>query len=113
MGVAADQLTGKVRDDDRFDYDPKEIREQQIAALDERFQERKDRIKLLGLRARDAEASEVRSIRAFSHRPESLKDSQPVGDLIHDAGWIGGQYGWASRCRWICARGPWPRSMRG
>ena len=39
---------------------PGELRETQLAALDERFQERKDRIKLLGHRAREAGIAEIR-----------------------------------------------------
>ena len=54
MGAAADKLTALVADPGRFMFPAGELRETQIAALDERFQERRDRIRLLGLRARDA-----------------------------------------------------------
>ena len=40
MGAAADKLTGQVRSDDRFNYDAAEVRETEIAALNERFHER-------------------------------------------------------------------------
>lgn len=54
MGVAVDKLTALVADPERFAFSADELKETQVAALDERFQERRDRIKLLGLRARDA-----------------------------------------------------------
>ncbi|GAB7555604.1 hypothetical protein NRB_51250 [Novosphingobium sp. 11B] len=54
MGIAADKLTALVADPERFAFSAGDLRETQVAALDERFQERRDRIKLLGLRARDA-----------------------------------------------------------
>ena len=54
MGAAADKLTGRVRSGDRFNYSAAEVRETQIAALNERFQERKDCLRLLGHRAEEA-----------------------------------------------------------
>lgn len=54
MGIAADKLTALVADPERFAFSAGDLRETQVAALDERFQERRDRIRLLGLRARDA-----------------------------------------------------------
>ncbi len=59
MGAAIDRLTGKVRDEDRFDYAADDVREDQIAALNERFQERKDAIKLLKHRAEEANITEI------------------------------------------------------
>ncbi len=59
MGAAADKLTGMVRAEGRFDYSPKEIRQTQVEAMNERFQERKDSIKLLGLRALEADISQI------------------------------------------------------
>ncbi|MFD1959681.1 hypothetical protein ACFSHP_12615 [Novosphingobium panipatense] len=54
MGAAADKLMALVADPERFTFSAHELRETQVAALDERFQERRAQIKLLGLRARDA-----------------------------------------------------------
>ncbi|MFT4056083.1 MAG: hypothetical protein QM681_16385 [Novosphingobium sp.] len=54
MGIAADKLTALVADPERFAFSADDLRETQVAALDERFRERRDRIRLLGLRARDA-----------------------------------------------------------
>ncbi len=54
MGAATDKLTGQVQARDRFAHSHDELRTTQIAALDERFQQQKDRIKLLGHRATEA-----------------------------------------------------------
>ncbi len=62
MGVAADKLTGQVRADGRFDYSSTDIRATQVEALNERFHERKDRIKLLAHRAGEAGTAEIRSV---------------------------------------------------
>ncbi|MCI4592026.1 hypothetical protein MOK15_18220 [Sphingobium sp. BYY-5] len=62
MGVQADRLTGLVSLDYRFNMPYEELRAVQIAALDERFQERKDSIRLLGHRAREAGIDAVRSL---------------------------------------------------
>lgn len=62
MGAAADKLMAFVADPERFTFSADELRETQVAALDERFQERRDRIKLLNLRARDAGLERIRSI---------------------------------------------------
>jgi hypothetical protein len=59
MGTAADKLTAMAGDEKRFDYDPVELRDAQVEALNERFQERKDAIKLLAMRAREAELTQV------------------------------------------------------
>jgi hypothetical protein len=61
MGEAADQLTRLVEVEHRYDIASKELRETQIAAMNERFQARKDRIKLVGHRAKEAKISELRS----------------------------------------------------
>lgn len=60
MGEAADRLTRLVGAEDRYDIPFEDVRGAQVAAMDERFQERKDAIKLLGHRAREAGLSEVR-----------------------------------------------------
>ena len=51
MGAAVERLMGLVSDESRFDIPYSELRQTQIEALNERFQERKDNIKLLGHRA--------------------------------------------------------------
>ena len=62
MGVAADKLTGLVDDSERYDFPAEELRAAQVEAINERFQERKDKIKLLAHRAADADISEIRSL---------------------------------------------------
>jgi hypothetical protein len=61
MGEAAERLTGLVEAEDRYDIPFAQLRGAQIEAMDERFQERKDQIKLVGHRAREAGITEVRS----------------------------------------------------
>jgi hypothetical protein len=61
MGAAADKLLGYAKAKDRFDVPSEDLRELQVAALDERFQENRDRIKLLKHRAQEAGIDEIRS----------------------------------------------------
>ncbi|MBP2368543.1 hypothetical protein [Pseudonocardia parietis] len=60
MSSAIAELTRLVDAADRFDLSHADLRETQVKALDERFQERRDRIKLLGHRARAAGTTEIR-----------------------------------------------------
>jgi hypothetical protein len=62
MGAMADKLTAMVAAEDRFSHRAADLRATQIAALDERFQERRDRIKLLGHRAREAGIQAITSL---------------------------------------------------
>ncbi|MET0587352.1 MAG: hypothetical protein ABWZ75_02420 [Novosphingobium sp.] len=62
LGTATEKLLSKVRADDRFDYSAEEVRDLQVEALNERFQERKDAIKLLKLRAGEANISVIHSV---------------------------------------------------
>ncbi|WP_404481333.1 hypothetical protein [Novosphingobium sp. BL-52-GroH] len=62
MGQAADKLMALVADPDRFTFAADELRETQVAALDERLQERRGSIKLLALRARDAGIERIGTI---------------------------------------------------
>jgi hypothetical protein len=59
---ATERLTGLIDSPDRFDIPHADLRDLQIAAVDEQFQHRKGRIKLLGHRAAEAEIAEVRSL---------------------------------------------------
>ena len=61
MGEAADRLMGKVGAPDCYDYAPDEVLPLQIEAMNERFQERKDQIKLLRHRADEAGLEAVTS----------------------------------------------------
>jgi hypothetical protein len=62
MGGAVARLTGLVAAEDRYDIPFAALRDAQVAAIDERFQARKDAIKLLGRRARDAGLGAVREL---------------------------------------------------
>ncbi len=61
MATAVERLTRMVDSPQRFAISYSEVRETQIEAMNERFQDRKDRIKLLGHRAREADVREIRS----------------------------------------------------
>jgi hypothetical protein len=60
MGAEVERLTGLVGAQDRYSIPFADLRGAQVAAMNERFQERKDRIKLVGHRASEAGISEVR-----------------------------------------------------
>ena len=61
MGDAVERLTRLVEAKDRYGIPFADLREAQIGAMNERFQERKGQIKLVGHRAREAGITEVRS----------------------------------------------------
>jgi hypothetical protein len=61
MGEASERLTRLVDAPERYDIPFADLRNLQIQAMNERFQERKDQIKLVGHRAREAGITEVRS----------------------------------------------------
>ena len=60
MGAAAERLMSQFDADNRFDIPIAEVRASQIEAVNERFQERKDAIKLLGHRAAEGGITQVR-----------------------------------------------------
>jgi hypothetical protein len=62
MGEAIDSLLAFQGKADRFDIPWSALQDQQVAALDERFQERKDSIKLLGHRASEAGLTGIESL---------------------------------------------------
>ena len=61
MGDTVERLIRLVDADDRYDIPASELHAAQIEAMNERFQERKDQIKLLGHRASEAGITEMRS----------------------------------------------------
>lgn len=61
MGAAVDRLTALVDAPDRFTFSHDDLRDTQIAAMNEIFQDRRDRIKLLANRATEGNIAEVRS----------------------------------------------------
>lgn len=62
MGTATDRLTSLVSSEDRFDVPYDELLPQQIEAVNERLQERRSAIKLLGRRAEEGKIDEVTSL---------------------------------------------------
>lgn len=102
MGVAADKLTELVQSPDRFTLSHDELRETQLAALDERFQERKDRIKLLSHRARDAGIETVASLADIVPLlfPHTAYKSYPEGWLIEQK--------WDRMGKWLGTISPHP-----
>jgi hypothetical protein len=62
MGVNAERLMATMADRSGYDLAYEEIRETQVAAMNERLQERIDRIKLVGFRAREAGIAEIARI---------------------------------------------------
>jgi len=62
MGQAVERLTRLVEAEGRYDIPIADLRDAQIGAMNERFQERKDAIKLVGHRAREAGITELRSL---------------------------------------------------
>ncbi len=96
MGAAIDRLMAMVSAPDRFTHSAAELRDTQIAAMDERFQERRDRIKLLARRAEDAGTTHIASLddmvpllfphTAYKSYPESFLIEQKWDRLIK---WLG------------------------
>ncbi|MFV8817543.1 hypothetical protein [Haliea sp. E17] len=62
MGEITDILLGYANIDSGLDIPYEEVRELQLAAINERFQEEVDNIKLVSMRAADANISEIRSL---------------------------------------------------
>lgn len=62
MGECADLLLSHMAKRTGFDIPYEAVRDLQIAAMNERFQEQVGRIKVVAMRAKDAEISEIRSL---------------------------------------------------
>jgi hypothetical protein len=88
MGAATDKLTSMVRDADRFSHSAADLRETQIAALNERFRERKGAIKLLNHRAEEAGTIEIKTLADMVPLlfPHTAYKSYPESFLM-DAKW--------------------------
>ena len=102
MGTAADMLTGLVRSDERFNYSAAEVRETQIAALNERYHERKDCLKLLGHRAEEAGTTEIRSVEDMVPLlfPHTAYKSYPESFLMDEK--------WDRLTKWLGTVSPYP-----
>lgn len=58
----ADRLVSLIDDDNRFDIPPADLRSRQVEAINERFQDRVGKIKLLQNRAEEGDVAEVRTM---------------------------------------------------
>jgi hypothetical protein len=102
MGTAVDKLTALVADPQRFSFSADELRETQVAALDERFQERKSRIKLLALRAREAGLERIDRIADIVQVlfPHTAYKSYPESFLMEER--------WDKLTKWLGTISPYP-----
>ncbi|WP_159867491.1 hypothetical protein [Novosphingobium sp. 9U] len=102
MGSAVEKLTALVADPERFSFSADELRETQVAALDERFQERKGRIKLLSLRARDAGLERIASVADVVSVlfPHTAYKSYPESFLMDER--------WDKLTKWLGTISPYP-----
>ncbi|MBU6267323.1 MAG: hypothetical protein KGN34_07275 [Sphingomonadales bacterium] len=100
--TALEQLTGKVESADRFDYDAQDIRALQVQALNERFQDRVGRIKLLKHRAEEAEITEITSLDDMVPLlfPHTAYKSYPESFLFEQK--------WDRLTKWLGTVSPWP-----
>ncbi|CAN7280109.1 hypothetical protein LJR219_001314 [Phenylobacterium sp. LjRoot219] len=102
MGSAVEKLTRLVEAPERFDIPWDDLRPVQIAAMNERFQQRKDAIKLLAHRATEGGVSEVRDLAEvvpllFAH---TAYKSYPEN-------WLGEQK-WDRMGRWLSTVSTYP-----
>ena len=84
MGEIAESLLKHMPDASGYDIPYAEIRDRQIAAVNERFQEQVGRIKLVKLRAQDAEISEIKSLEDVI--PRAMKYDTPYTYWDYRAG---------------------------
>lgn len=102
--AAIAKLTRLVNAEDRFDHSHADLRETQVEALDERFQERRDRIRLLAHRAREAGTTEIRDLDDMVPLlfPHSVYKSYPESFLIEEQ--------WDRLGKWLGTVSPYPIS---
>lgn len=95
MTTAVEKLTSLVHAGDRYDYSHAELRDEQIEAVNERFQERRERIKLLGHRAGQAGLAEIRSFEDMARVlfPHTAYKSYPESFLMSEK--------WDKLCKWL------------
>lgn len=102
MGAAIERLTGLVQAEDRFTFPHKDLRQTQIEALNERFAERKDRIKLLSHRASEAGITEIRTFDDMVPLlfPHTAYKSYPESFLLEEK--------WDRLIKWLSTISPYP-----
>jgi len=86
MGAVADKLTAMVHAADRYDLAHEDVRDAQVEAMNERFQERKDAIRLLRHRAEEAGIDGIRSREEAAQVlfPHTAYKSYPESFLIDE-----------------------------
>jgi len=86
MSSAVEELTSLVHAESRYDIPHADIGDKQIEAVNERFQDRKDRIKLLAHRAKQAGLTEIRSFEDMAHVlfPHTAYKSYPESFLMDE-----------------------------
>ena len=101
-GSAVERLTGLVGAEDRYDYSAEAVRQTQIEALNERFQDRVGRIKLLRHRAEEAGVTEIRSLEDMVPLlfPHTAYKSYPESFLMEQR--------WDRLTKWLGTISPYP-----
>lgn len=104
MSSAIQKLTWLADAEDRFDYSHDDLWETQMIALDDRFQERKDRIKLLGHRAHEAGITAIREYAELVPLlfPHTAYKSYPENFLVEEK--------WDRLGKWLGTVSPYPIS---
>ncbi len=102
MGAAVDKLLSYQGKADRFDIAWADLRERQVAAMNERFQDRKAKIKLLHHRAHEADISEITSIETMVPMlfPHTAYKSYPESFLTQEK--------WDRLSKWLGTVSPYP-----
>jgi len=102
MSAAVERLTSRVRAEDRFATSAAELRALQVEAMNERFQERKDRIKLLAHRAKEANLDAIGSPADAVPLlfPHSVYKSYPESFLTEQK--------WDRLAKWLATLSPYP-----
>ncbi|MFE9320907.1 hypothetical protein ACIHDR_13765 [Nocardia sp. NPDC052278] len=104
MSSAIETLTQLADAADRFDHSAADLRETQVAALDEKLRQHHDRIRLLGHRAREAGITEIRDRADMVPLlfPHSVYKSYPESFLIEEK--------WDRLGKWLGTVSPYPIS---
>ncbi len=99
---AVEKLLSHVADPDRFDHTAAELRALQVEALNERFQDRKDKIKLLRHRAEEAGIDEITSVEDMVPLlfPHTAYKSYPESFLMEER--------WDRLTKWLGTVSPYP-----
>lgn len=102
MGEFADKLLGYQGKPERYDIAWSELHDNQVAALNERFQERREAIKLLDHRASESGVNEIRSLEDMVPLlfPHTAYKSYPESFLVEEK--------WDRLSKWLGTISPYP-----